>query len=87
MSVYSSDPFVWEKEQASRAWPETAWFLEPDLYESVCGSVQSHLSVCLHGGICKYTAGTASLQVPGVSLPQRKRDGYKCVPTLEFTTE
>lgn len=32
MSVYSSDPFVWEKEQAGRTGPETAWFLEPDLY-------------------------------------------------------
>lgn len=45
MSVYSSDPFVWEKEQAGRAGPEAAWFLEPDLYESVCGSV--HCRVCL----------------------------------------
>lgn len=39
MSIYSSDPFVWEKEQAGRAGPEAAWFLEPDLYESVCGSI------------------------------------------------
>lgn len=44
MSVYSSDPFVWEKEQAGMAWPETAWFLEPDLHESVCGSVHGPLS-------------------------------------------
>ena len=45
MSVYSSDPFVWEKEQAGRAGPEAAWLLEPDLYESVCGSVHCRLSV------------------------------------------
>lgn len=45
MSVYSSDPFVWEKEQAGIAGPETSWFLEPDLYESVCGSV--HCRLCL----------------------------------------
>lgn len=44
MSVYSSDPFVWGKEQAGMAWPETAWFLEPDLHESVCGSVHGPLS-------------------------------------------
>lgn len=48
MSVYSSDPFVWEKEQTGRARPEAAWFLEPDLYEFVCGLVHHHrLSVCL----------------------------------------
>lgn len=59
MSVYSSDPFVWEKEQAGRAGPEAAWFLEPELCDSVRGSVHVP-SVCLQGGICKYTAaGTA----------------------------
>lgn len=45
MSVYSSDPFVWEKEQTGRARPEAAWSLEPDLYESVCGSVHRRLSI------------------------------------------
>lgn len=45
MGVYASDPFVWEKEQAGRAGPEAAWFLEPDLYESVVRSTATH--VCL----------------------------------------
>lgn len=45
MSVYSSDPFVWEKEQTGRARPEAAWFLEPDLYEFVCSSVHCRPSV------------------------------------------
>lgn len=76
MSVYSSDPFVWEKEQTTgRARPEAAWFLEPDLYEFVCGSVHHRLSVCLHRRICKYPAGTAVCQ-SGVSPPASLR---KCV--------
>lgn len=45
MSVYSSDPFVWGKEQAGRAGPEAAWFLEPDLCGSVYGSIHLSLSV------------------------------------------
>lgn len=49
-------------------------------------------SVCLQGGICKYTAGTAVCP-SGVSLPASMRKhvygevGYKCVPSLEYTTE
>lgn len=45
MSIYSSDPFVWEKEQAGRAGPETAWLLEPGLSQAVCGSICCRLSV------------------------------------------
>lgn len=47
MSVYSSDPFVWEKEQAGRPWPETAWFLEPDLQENLLWFHPAWQSVCL----------------------------------------
>lgn len=67
MSVYSSDPFVWEKEQAGRAGPETAWFLEPDLYESVCGSVHCHPRLSVSKGEYVNTQQRACLPVWGVS--------------------
>lgn len=60
MSVYSSDPFVWEKEQASRAGPETAWFLEPDLLR-ICLWFYPPQFVCLHREILRHTAGTSQV--------------------------
>lgn len=68
MSVYSSDPFVWEKEQAGRARPEAAWFLEPGLYESVCGSVHRRLSVSkgeyVNTQQARLSAGLGCLSLP-----------------------
>lgn len=74
MSVYSSDPFVWEKEQAGRhSWAR-------DRLVSGARSLRICLwfgplppvSVCLQGGICKYTASTA-VYWSGVSLPASMR--------------
>lgn len=78
MSVYSSDPFVWEKEQAGRAGPETAWFLEPDLYWSVCRSI--HLSLSFS------TRKHVNTQQAAASSPS-PREGSKCIPSLQYTAQ
>lgn len=92
MSVYSSDPFVWEKEQAGRAGPEAAWFLEPDLQESVCGSI--HCRVCLSVSKGEYV-NTQQAQPPApLGCPsclseeaRARRGGYKRAPVLECTAQ
>lgn len=88
MSIYSSDPFVWEKEQAGRAGPETAWLLEPGLSQSVCGSICCRLSVSIVESV-----NTPRAQPPaalGVSACQNEEmcvwgGGYNHAPSLECT--
>lgn len=90
MSVYSSDPFVWEKEQAGRAGPEAAWLLEPDLCESVCGSVHCRLSVS-KGEYVNTQWAQPSAGLGCLPLLNEKvcvwRGGYKRVLSLEYTAE
>lgn len=72
MSVYSSDPFVWEKEQAGRPRPETAWLLEPDLQENL-SVVPSTLAVCLSVSMGEYVNTQQAQQPAGLgflSLPR-----------------
>lgn len=84
MSVYSSDPFVWEKEQAGRAGPESAWFLEPDLYGSVCGSIRLSLSVST--GRCVDTQQAPASSPLELPPPQSQKEGCKYIPSLEYTS-
>lgn len=84
MSVYSSDPFVWEKEQAGRAGPKTAWFLEPDLSESVCGSIRLSLSVSTGKYVDTQQAPASSPL--GLPPPQSQKEGCKYIPSLEYTS-
>lgn len=73
MSVYSSDPFVWEKEQAGIAGTETAWFSGArSLRICLWFGPLLPVSFCLQGGICKYTASTAVCW-SGVSLSASMR--------------
>lgn len=74
MSVYSSDPFVWEKEQAGRAGPEAAWFLEPDLYGSVYGSIQPQF-VCPHWEIRRHTQQAPVSSPLGLPPPPSLTEG------------
>lgn len=86
MSVYSSDPFVWEKEQAGRAGPETAWFLEPDLHGSVCGSIHLSLSVSTGKSVDTHTQQAPASSPLGLPPPHSQKEGCKYIPNLEYTS-